>query len=160
MLPWPIFLLYEVRSECQYVLSNLAAGYTRSTLVPNCKGSQIANFVKKPQVDLNIIREWPKEAPSFYKNLIIPPGVFYLTPLQLGTKEYLTIWKIIYVYIKSNWRYFLRKNLQCYRTNIGDLNCQGTLHSFLLLLVPQDKPLIDYSFSLSDLKLGKPKRAL
>ena len=40
---------------------------------------------------------------------------------------------------------------RAYRANIGDIMWQGTLHSFLLLLVPQDKPLPDYSFSPSDL---------
>ena len=30
ILALPIFLSYEVRPECQYVLSNLAAGYTWS----------------------------------------------------------------------------------------------------------------------------------
>ena len=33
ILGWLIFLLYKVRSECQYILSNLAAGYTTSTLL-------------------------------------------------------------------------------------------------------------------------------
>ena len=33
MLARSIFLLYEVRSECQYILSDLAAGYTRNTLL-------------------------------------------------------------------------------------------------------------------------------
>ena len=52
--------------------------------------------------------------------------------------------------------YCLRKNLQCYGTDIGDI-IKDTLHSFLLPLVPQDKPLPDYSFSYFDLKLVKPK---
>ena len=33
IMAWPIFLVYQVRSECHYVLSNLALGYTRSTLL-------------------------------------------------------------------------------------------------------------------------------
>ena len=43
--------------------------------------------------------------------------------------------------------------------HIGDIILQGILHSFLLLLFPQDKPLPDYLFYSSELWLGKPKRA-
>ena len=35
--------------------------------------------------------------------------------------------------------------------HIGDIILQGILHSFLLLLFPQDKPLPDYLFSSSEL---------
>ena len=37
---------------------------------------------------------------------------------------------------------------------------QGTLHSFLLSLLPPDKRLPDYSFYPSDLEVDKPERAL
>ena len=78
--------------------------------------------------------------PLILRNLDNSPMVYFIRHhLKLGKKEYLTCWKIIYVYIRPNWRYCLIKSLQCYRTNIVDLMWQGILHSFLLPLVPKDK---------------------
>ena len=45
---------------------------------------------KKTQVHLIIIRELKTTLPLILRNLDnLPPGAFYSTPLQLGTKEYL-----------------------------------------------------------------------
>ena len=60
LLAVSVFLFYEIRPQCPYVLSNLATRYG-------------------------------------------------------------TCWKIVYVYIKLNWRYCLRKSLQCYGKSIGDI---------------------------------------
>ena len=63
------------------------------SFVHNCRGGgQIANFGEKnPQVYLIIIREWhnpPPPLPPYFKNLDnFHPSPFYLTPLQLSTKE-------------------------------------------------------------------------
>ena len=43
-------------------------------------------------------------------------------------QEYLTCWKIIFVHIKPNWRYRLRKSLQCYRKNIGNTHSTSFLY--------------------------------
>ena len=58
-----------------------------------------------------------------------PCQFFYYMKLDLRTRlakfsyrifqVYLTCWKIVYVCIKPNWRYCLRKSLQCSR--IGDI---------------------------------------
>ena len=44
-----------VRPECQYVLSNLAAGYTRSIFLYLIVGAggQIAGFAKKSSISFN-----------------------------------------------------------------------------------------------------------
>ena len=43
---------------------------------------------KNLQVHLNIIRELPRNDSSILRNLDnFPPGAFYSTPLQLGTKQ-------------------------------------------------------------------------
>ena len=48
---------------------------------------------------------------------------------------------------------------RAYSTNAVDIILQGTLHSLLLPLVPQDKHLPDCSFYHPEFSLGKPKRA-
>ena len=122
ILAWPTYMML-VRTECQYVLSNLAAGYTRSILLCLIVGRSNCKFLEKNlHVHLIIMKEWPKNNSPILRNLDnFPPGVFYSTHLQLVTKEYLTCWKIIFVYIKPNCRYCLRKSLQCYRTNTGNI---------------------------------------
>ena len=125
-----------VRSECQYFLSNLAAVCTKSILfysfLPNCKrdgvgvgemGSNCIFWEENLHVYWIIMREWPKNNFPILRHLDNFSALVHFirlsphppSPLQFDTKEYLTCWKIIYVYIKPNWRYYLRKSLQCCR---------------------------------------------
>ena len=152
-----------VRPECQYVLSNLAAGYTRNFVLPLIVGGvKLQIFGKNRQVHLIIVIIINNSL--ILRNLNnfpwcilfdLPPPPLHPpthTQTQLGTKEYLTWWlKIIYLYIEPNWKYCLGKDWQCYKTNTDDVILKSILHSFLLPLVPQGKPLPDYSFSPPDL---------
>ena len=59
-MAWPTYMML-VRPECWYVLSNLAAGYTRSIFfVPNCTAGRESNYKfweKNLYLDLIIMRE-------------------------------------------------------------------------------------------------------
>lgn len=60
------------------------------SFVPNCsRGSNCKFLEKKSQVALLIIRQRPRNTPPYLENIDnFTLGAFYLTPLQLETKEY------------------------------------------------------------------------
>ena len=58
----------------------------------------MVSFWKKISSSFKYYKRLISKQPHILRNLDNPPGVFYSVPVQLATKEYLTYWKIIYVY--------------------------------------------------------------